>query len=292
MTVVVVDVVVVEEEEEGIGRRGEGVAEVDGCGGEVRVARTTRGEEQADRAEEEPRRRRRLIARLGVGGLKWEKEFGRGWSFLFSCELLSGVSFRPPLKTFFVSRSLSAGPGRREQGAGDECRREREATSDDAPEKRKRGREAKFASLSAHSARSSRRLLKPNLPSAAANSHESVSTRGGRPRTGAEGVRWRPNEHRPQRERRGGEPLGSERRAAASEEKKGSRKFQRLSQTPSRLGRTSSPGWARTPFARTSRRRPFRAWSRVGQLSNQAEGARDAGRWRKARKREKKEVPF
>ena len=129
--------------------------------------------------------------------------------------------------------------------------------------KRKRGREAKFASLSAHSARSSRRLLKPNLPSAAANSHESVSTRGGRPRTGAEGVRWRPNEHRPQREQGGASRLAAsdEQQRVEEEEKKGRNPAAQHHPT----SRTSSPGWARTLLARTSRRHPFRAWSRAGQ---------------------------
>ena len=107
VVVVVVGVAVVGEEEEA-GRRGEGVAEVDG-GGEVRVATTTREGEEAGVRADEPRRRR--LARLGVGGLE-KRRMRRVVSFY--CELLLGF-LRPLLERFSVSRSLRAGQGRREQ---------------------------------------------------------------------------------------------------------------------------------------------------------------------------------
>lgn len=216
---VVVVVVVVVVAVVGRGRGGGDDAEVDG-GGEVRVATT------GVRAEEEEERRR--LARLGVGGLRKNSE---GVVFCFNCELLLGF-LRPLLERFSVSRSLRAGPGRREQSqAIQQERGKRHCSFSLTTTPLEKGKRKISLSLSfySHPARPSRRFSGSNLLSAAANGHDPVSTRESRPRAGAEGVGLRPNEHRPQRKRaRGGEPLGSERRAS----KKGRKSAQRKNHHP------------------------------------------------------------
>ena len=125
---------------------------------------------------------------------------------------------------------------------------------------------------------SSRRSFASNLLSEAANGRDPVSTRGdgGRPRAGAgrSGMttkRTRASEKKRREPKRGGRAS----RLAASRESSG--EIAKSAHPPNPDFLTLSRGWARAPFSRTSRRRPFRAWSRAGRLSNQREGARDAG---------------